>query len=286
MITWLPHPLNGTPFGDLVTLCVLVAAVIWGLSKLSGEVCWIDRYWSTAPPLYALYMAASVSFSNLRLNLMAGLVLLWGVRLTYNFWRKGGFGKDNEDYRWVALRERMTPLQFELFNIGFISYYNSFLVLALCAPMHTAWVYRDAAVGVWEGVMAALFVLLWLGEAVADEQMWRFQQEKKARLARGESIEAPFFWAGLYRYSRHPNYFCEMGQWWVFYGFAIAASGVVWHWTLIGALLLTLMFDGSVRFSEGISSRKYPGYARYQQEVSRLLPGPPRSRPPVSAPED
>ena len=58
-----------------------------------------------------------------------------------------------------------------------------------------------------------LFLLLLLGETVSDEQMWAFQQEKKRKIAAGEAMEQPFFRGGLYRFSRHPNYFCEVDQW-------------------------------------------------------------------------
>jgi steroid 5-alpha reductase family enzyme len=112
---------------------------------------------------------------------------------------------------------------------------------------------------------------------VADEQMWRFQQDKRARTAAGEDGVQGFYREGLYRYSRHPNYFCELGQWWVLYLFAVSAAGVMWSWSILGVILLTLLFDGSVRFGESISLGKYPSYSGYQRTTSRLLPWPPRA---------
>ena len=106
--------------------------------------------------------------------------------------------------------------------------------------------------------------------------MWRFQEAKKVKVARGERVERPFFDRGLYRFSRHPNYFCEIGMWWVFYLFAIGASGVWLQWTLVGAAALQLLFEGSTRLAERISLSKYPSYATYQARVSRLIPWWPR----------
>jgi steroid 5-alpha reductase family enzyme len=222
---------------------------------------WVDRWWSAGPIFFAGYVALYESFSVPRLNLMAGLVLLWGVRLTFNFARKGGFTSGGEDYRWVVLQERLGPVGFQALNITFISPVQCWLSWAFVAPIHTAWEFRGVGLGMLDYVATGLFLLLLLGETISDEQMWVFQQEKKAKRERGEEITEPFFREGLYRFSRHPNYFCEVGQWWVLYLFAVAASGSWLHWTLGGVVALTILFDSSVRFSEGISAGKYPGYA-------------------------
>ena len=268
----IPHPLQGTPFGDMLDACILLAGTAWLLSILTREYSWVDRLWSTAPILYTGYVAYSEDFSNWRLNIMALLVTLWGLRLTFNFARKGGFTSGGEDYRWEILQERLGPVGFQLLNATFVAPFQMLLIWAFTAPIHTAWLNQTTALGWLDGVAAGLFLLLLLGETIADEQMWAFQQNKKERLAKGETITQPFFNRGLYRFSRHPNYFCEMGQWWVFYLFAVAASGQWFHWTGLGLIGLTLLFDGSVRFGESISASKYPQYKEYQASVSRIIP--------------
>ena len=67
------------------------ALLCWVLSILTKEYSWVDRLWSITPALFAVHFAAYVGFTDLRLNLMAGLAVLWGVRLTYNFARKSGY---------------------------------------------------------------------------------------------------------------------------------------------------------------------------------------------------
>lgn len=121
-------------------------------------------------------------------------------------------------------------------------------------------------------LLSLLFLFLLAGETVADEQQWRFHQDRLARRARGEVIETSFLTTGLFRYSRHPNFFCEQGQWWVFYGFGVVASGEWLHWTVVGAAVLTALFHSSTRFTEELSLAKYPSYAAYQARVSRLIP--------------
>ena len=79
-------------------------------------------------------------------------------------------------------------------------------------------------------------------------------------------------------YSRHPNYFCELGMWWVFYLFAVAASGEWVHWTGLGCIGLTLLFIPSLRMTEQLSVAKYPAYRDYQATTSVLIPLPPRGR--------
>ena len=115
-----------------------------------------------------------------------------------------------------------------------------------------------------------------MGESIADRQQWNFQTAKYAAKDRGETVDKEFLTTGLFRFSRHPNFFCEQALWWSFYGFAIAATGQWFHPTIAGAVLLTLLFQGSTWFTERLTLAKYPEYAAYQRTTSRLLPLPPR----------
>ena len=268
------HPLTGTPFGTALDLCLVLAALVWLMTAITRECSWVDRLWSISPPVYCLLVAAAADFDSARLNLMAALVTLWGVRLTFNFARKGGYWKGGEDYRWPVVRERLGPIQFQLLNIVFISFGQMLLIWLFTAPIHQAWVWLDAPLTWLDALAAALFLVLLLGETVADEQMWAFQQDKKRKVASGESVEQPFLRSGLYACSRHPNYFCEIGMWWVFYLFAVAASGQWLHWSGLGFILLTTLMISSTRLGETISLGKYPAYGEYQASTPRLVPLP------------
>lgn len=276
---------NVAPWLQAGWICLALTFVTWLLSVLTREYSWVDRLWSIAPPIYAIHVAAAAGFADARLTIMALLVTAWGARLTFNFARKGGYWRGGEDYRWAILRERMGPALFQLFNATFISPFQMGLVWLMTAPLHVAWLARGRPLGWIDGVAAALFVALLLIETIADEQMWAFQRDRKARLARGEVVDPGFMTRGLYAWSRHPNYFGEIGQWWAFGLFAVAASGTVLTWAWAGAAVLSLLFAGSIRFTEQISASRHPGYAAYQRTTSVLVPWPPRREPaPARAP--
>lgn len=269
---FIDHPLAGTPFGAAFDLAIVLAASCWLLSIITDEYSWTDRVWSIAPAIFCLQVASSVDFSSPRLNLMTLLVCLWAVRLTFNYARKGGYQPGGEDYRWVYLREKAGPFWFQTLNIAFIAPGQLFVIWLFTSPMHHAWTVAEEPLNWLDALAAVLFAMFWIGEAVADQQMWRFQQEKKARQARGESIDRPFVTTGLFRFSRHPNFFCELGMWWVFYLFAIAATGEILNWSGLGFIALTGIFFGSSRMTEAISRSRYPSYLEYQATTPRVIP--------------
>lgn len=254
--------------------CAGFAFLCWLGSVITREYSWVDRLWSIVPPLYVGYFAWAGGFP-MRLVILTALTTLWGARLTFNFARKGGYAKGGEDYRWEELRKGMSPFQFQVFNVFFIAAYQHFLLFLIALP---AW----AAIGggplnALDGVATLGFLGLLVMETVADEQMWRFQGDKKQKRERGEPITEPFLRTGLFRFSRHPNFFAEQGMWWFVYLFGVAAHGQWLHWTVIGPVLLSLLFQGSTSFTEKISVRRYPSYADYQKTTSRLVPLPPRN---------
>ncbi|KAD4059799.1 DUF1295 domain-containing protein [Arthrobacter yangruifuii] len=255
---------------------VATSAGTWLLSLATREYSWTDRIWSLAPLAY-LWVFAAASGGDPRVVLMAVLVTLWGARLTFNFARKGGYAPGGEDYRWGILQSRLRPWQFQVFNLAFISIYQNAIIWFMTLPVVT--VFRNPGpLTFWDWVLAAAFLAALAGETLADQQQWNFQQWKKSQRAAGHTPDPGFLQTGLFRFSRHPNFFFEQAQWWVFYGFAIAATGSWLHWTVLGAVLLTLLFAGSTAFTESISRSRYPAYAGYQKRTSAVIPLPPRFR--------
>lgn len=256
--------------------CAGFAVACQVVSMLTREHSWVDRLWSITPILYVGWFAISVDRVDPRLMLMAALVAAWGVRLTYNFARKGGYHFDGEDYRWPELRRRIGPVGFQFMNATFIAPFQNLLLFLIASPAYAAWRDRGAPLNSYDALAASGFLLFLVGESVADQQQWAFQQDKAARKARGEAVSSEFLDSGLFRYSRHPNFFCEQGIWWTFYLFAVASSGRWLDWPISGAVLLTLLFQGSTWLTEWLTLQKYPEYAAYQSRTSRLLPLPPR----------
>jgi steroid 5-alpha reductase family enzyme len=270
------------PLALVLLVAALTCAFCWIASLITKDTSWVDRIWSIVPAVYVwIFAIASIAdgADAVRLLVMAVLVTAWAARLTFNFARKGGYS-GMEDYRWAILRGRMKPWQFQLFNLFFIVLYQNALLVLITLPAFIAW-QNPAPMNVWDVVFGVVFAGFLVGEFVADQQQWDYHQTKKRA---GGALEPGFVTTGLFAWSRHPNFFFEQAQWWAFYAIgatAAVASGLgFWggalNWTIIGALLLTILFIGSTKFTESISSSKYPAYAEYRRTTSMLVPLPPR----------
>ncbi|MFQ6148729.1 DUF1295 domain-containing protein [Streptomyces seoulensis] len=238
------------------------------------EYSWVDRVWSLVPAGYVAVFAGSSGFCDARLDVMLVLVTLWGARLTFNLARKGGWARGSEDYRTSALRSRMSPRRFQLYNLFFNTVFQHVILLLITLPAWTA-LNERTPFGVADAVAAALFLVCLAGETVADQQQWDFQQWKIQEREAGRNAEPRFLQTGLFRFSRHPNYFFEQTQWWILAAFGVIAAGAV-TWTVLGAALLTALFVGSTVFTEGITLDRYPEYADYQRRTSMVVPWIPR----------
>lgn len=269
------------PLLIVLAIAGAVSAFCWIASLVTKDTSWVDRLWSIVPAVYVWVFAIAAIVAGedaARLLIMAVLVTAWGARLTFNFARKGGY-TGMEDYRWAILRGRMSKGQFQLFNLFFIVIYQNALLVLISLPALVAW-QHSSPLTAWDAVFAVLFVAFLVGEFVADQQQWDFHRAKSAA---GGTLEPGFVTTGLWHYSRHPNFFFEQAQWWVFYAFgATAAAGLgLWggilNWTIVGAALLTVLFIGSTVFTESITASKYPAYVDYQRRTSMLVPLPPRT---------
>ena len=249
----------------VITVASVITFLAWTRSVQTGDTSQVDRLWSIVPELYVIIFAAFAHFQNGILNMMAIFTTLWGARLTFNFARKGGYSGE-EDYRWEILRRRMSKVQFQIFNILFISIYQNILLLLIALPAYFVYshTYKSNLLAI---VFSALFLLALFGETIADQQQWNFYENRKA----GKTSKG-FNDAGLFSISRHPNFFFEQCQWWLLYLIGGTVTGHYLNWTILGPFLLTTLFLGSTSFTESISSKKYPEYATYQSRVPALLP--------------
>ena len=259
-----------------ITIITMLSAVLSLLfSGFTQDYSWTDRLWSVSPVGYALIYASHQGFAP-AIMFPTLLICLWGLRLTFNFARRGGY-RDTEDYRWSILRERIgNPILWTLFNILFIAFYQQILFILFTLPLNL--IPSDSPLSpltVFYGLAALLFLIL---ETTADEQQYRFQQAKhgyKTRDKRYEQeYEKGFRMSGLFSLSRHPAYLGELGFWWFIYLTASSFTTGYVNYTLIGPLLLTLLFIGSTRFTEGITASRYEEYREYQREVWPILPRP------------
>ena len=271
----------------LLIICGSSALYCFVVGELARNNSQMDKLWSLLPITYT-WVIAGMGGMNPRLAIIAVLVTLWGIRLTFNFARKGAysikFWSGEEDYRWQVLRQKKglnkRPV-WALFDLFFISIYQNALVLAICLPALVC-MGSDAPIGVMDYVAIGLTLTALLIEVIADEQQMAFHTTKKKLLAEGKKLEElpdpfnkGFNTTGLWARSRHPNYFGEQAFWICLYLFAIAAGAAkynVFNWTMVGPLLLIFLFLGSSAFGEGVSNSKYPEYQLYLKTVHKYLP--------------
>jgi len=267
------------PLVACVAITLLVSLLCILVDLYTKNVSQVDRLWSILPVVYALtyFWKASVDgHAHSRLSVMMFLVVIWGTRLSYNLYRKGGYNLSSEDYRYEVIRKKIgSGTIFIMFDVFFICIFQPFLILAFTLPIDIAYRSRSPF-NFLDGIACMLMALFVLGETVADRQQWQFQLRKRAFLngqAKGNAdCKNGFYTHGLFQFSRHPNFFCEISTWWSFYLFSVAASGQLINWTVWGAVALTFLFQGSTFLTEQISLSKYPKYALYKQTTSRLIP--------------
>lgn len=280
--------LNALQIETLKTIGIVAgcsALLCFTLGEITRNNSQVDKIWSLLPMVYCWIIAAKGGMHP-RLVVMAVLATLWGLRLTYNFARKGAyklrFWEGEEDYRWEKVRalpflqNRGVWMAFDLF---FISGYQNALILMLTFPALVS-MGSSAPFGVMDAVAAVLMFGFILYETIADEQQWAFQTKKWSMIKSGKKLEelpAPynkgFNTIGLWSVSRHPNYMAEQAIWVSLYLFSIGAGVGIINWSIIGALLLIVLFTASTNLVEGISSDKYPDYTNYCKKVNKFFPG-------------
>lgn len=252
----------------LIAAAAFVAAYMvsfWIASLIKRNASIVDIGWGPGFAGIALIAAAvGDGWAGRRLLLLA-LTALWGLRLgAYLFWRNHG---QPEDYRYVAMRrhhgERFPWVSlYTVFALqGAIMWVVSLPVqVAAAAPVPAHWTLLD-------GLGALLWCLGFFFEAVGDAQLARFKADSANR---GKVMDR-----GLWRYTRHPNYFGDFCVWWGLYLVALSAPGT-W-WTAVGPALMAFMLmrvSGVPMLERSIAKRR-PDYEEYARRTSSFFPLPP-----------
>ncbi|KAJ2160734.1 hypothetical protein GGF46_002035 [Coemansia sp. RSA 552] len=246
----------------------------------------VDRLWPLFPVGLVVQWASEGSggFSSKAIVAMV-LVTAWGVRLCGNSVRRGDYALGAEDYRWAVVRDRMRAwvpacvmsVVWEVFNLGFVSLAELALLYQISVPVRRLAEYGgDDAWTVPELLLVVLMAALLTGETVADAQQQAFQERKRRGAADAETT-AGFVHSGLWRFSRHPNVFCELAFWSTLGVFCAVATGTgvasaAGACLLSGSGFLAALLCASVQLTESISQAKYPLYRAYQLRTSRLVP--------------
>jgi steroid 5-alpha reductase family enzyme len=242
---------------------VLLMVLAWLLSLKLRNVSIVDILWSLMFLLAAGCYASQRQAHSARSVLVLVLVTLWAARLAiYIGWRNHGHG---EDRRYQDIRQRNNP-GFEWKSLYLVFGLQALLAWFISLPLLAA-VHSGTPLGLLDAAGALLWLLGFGFEAVGDAQLARFKADPAHR---GQVMDQ-----GLWRYTRHPNYFGEFCLWWGFYLMAVAAGG--W-WSLPAPLLMSLLLlkvSGVKLLEQDIAERR-PGYRDYVQRTSAFIPRPPR----------
>jgi steroid 5-alpha reductase family enzyme len=247
-----------------VAVAVLMCA-LWLVSVRLRDASIVDPAWGPMFGVVAVVAALAGDGASARRWLLAGLTLVWGLRLgSYLLRRK--LSERAEDRRYARMR-RAKGDRFVRWSLGAIFGLQGLLVLVVSLPIQVASV-RDAGVGAAVIPGVVLFAVGLAFEAIGDEQLRRFKSDPDNR---GQVMDR-----GLWRYTRHPNYFGDVCVWWGLWLVALPAGGT-W-WTAIGPAVMTFLLvrvSGKAMLERDIGKRR-PGYAEYIARTSGFVPLPPR----------
>lgn len=245
------------------TATLAVMGVAWCISVLVRNTGVVDVAWGIAVAAAGLTWLLAHPESGTRGALAATLTVIWAARLSLHLlWRAWG---RPEDRRYQVIRARNQP-HFAFKSLYLVFGLQAFLAWLVAMPLLGA-ALSDAPLGRLDRLGTFLWAVGFAFEAIADAQMARFQRQPAAE--RGVMDQ------GLWRYSRHPNYFGEFLLWW---GLGlIALSGGAW-WALAGPALLTffLLRVSGVALTEKDIAERRPAYRDYMLRTSAFFPRLPR----------
>jgi steroid 5-alpha reductase family enzyme len=244
---------------------VVLMVVLWLVSIRLRDVSIVDPAWGPAFVLVALAGVRSGRGDSGRRWLLFALVAAWGLRLGWHLLRRK-LGDPTEDRRYAAMRERQGQ-RFVAWSLVMIFGVQGLLVLVVSLPVQVT-AGRPAALtaAVIPGLL--VFVVGLIFETVGDEQLRRFKADAANR---GQVMDR-----GLWRYTRHPNYFGDFCVWWGLWLIVLPAGGT-W-WTLIGPVVMSVLLirvSGAALLERNISQRR-PAYADYIRRTSAFVPWPPK----------
>ena len=247
---------------------LLATVVVFAFSRAYRNSSFYDAYWSVLPPflMVAWWLRSSTPADDVRAWLALAVILIWAVRLTGN-WAYGWPGLQHEDWRYPMLKEKSGRLE-SVVDLMAIHVFPTLQVYAGMLPVYVLLTHHDRAAG-W---LDAAAVVVGLGavalEFVADAQMHRFARTKQP----GQVIDV-----GVWRWSRHPNYFGEFSFWLALAVFGLAAAPHTWWWIFVGAVLMFALFEfASIPMMEQRSLERRPSYQDVIDRVPRFVPRPPR----------
>lgn len=237
--------------------------LVWLVSVILRDVSIVDVFWGLGFVVIAFLTFFLTGESTSRKVLLLALTSVWGGRLaTYLAWRKCG---TPEDYRYRAMRESIGP-RFWLVSLVVVFGLQGLIMNVVALPVVAGQLERSPMSG-WTVLGVGLWTVGLLFETIGDYQLARFKADPNNR---GKVMDR-----GLWRYTRHPNYFGDFLVWW---GVYFAALGESTWWTALGPLVMSFLLIrvSGVALLERSLQHSKEGYADYIARTSAFFPWPPR----------
>lgn len=239
---------------------VAATIVVWLFGVILSNSSVYDPYWSIAPIVIVVFWLfirdTALSVADV---LLLVAVALWGTRLTLN-WAIGWQGMHQIDWRYDMLKMK-SPKIWQLTNFGGINLMPTVIVYLALVPAYYQ-IFKNTTNNIFMYIGFLVCIISAVIQLIADKQM-----KVHRTLDTSSHIDS-----GLWKYSRHPNYFGEVSFWW---GIFIMQLGVVpnIYLSIVGAVAMTLLFVFiSIPMMEKHVVQKRPSYAEYQSQVSMLVP--------------
>jgi steroid 5-alpha reductase family enzyme len=249
-----------------LALVVTGMTVLWIVSVRIRDVSIVDIAWGAAGSAMALTTFFLAGGALPRRILLTAMTVLWGVRLALHIGgRKRGNG---EDFRYAAMRAEHGEAfpRRSLFTVFLL---QALLIWAIAMPVQVGqFAPEPPGLTFLDFLGAAVWILGFAFEAVADRQLRAFLADSANQ---GKVMDR-----GLWRYSRHPNYFGDSLIWW---GIFLVAAATPWGWaTFFSPVLMTffLMKVSGVPLLEAALAQRRRGYREYMERTSPFVPWPPR----------
>jgi steroid 5-alpha reductase family enzyme len=245
----------------------LLMVLTWIGSVVQKDASLVDRVWGLAFVVLAWTYAAAADLWSTRTWLVLLLVTVWGVRLSvFITWRNWGHG---EDARYAAMRAKR-PGTFTNRSLVSVFLLQAVLAWLISVPLLGAIALDGGPLGVLDALAVAVWTVGFVFEAGGDAQLARFLADPANR---GKVMDR-----GLWRYTRHPNYFGDTMVWWSFLLLALAVGA--W-WGAFGTVLMTLLIVkvSGVALTErrmGRPAKAREGYDEYVRRTNAFIPGPRR----------
>jgi steroid 5-alpha reductase family enzyme len=256
------------PYFTALLVILGVGIFSWLASVIKKDVSFVDSLWSLFFLIAAIVFATEAPDLSPRGMLVLALVAIWALRLSiYITARNWG---ESEDYRYQAIRANNEP-GFAFKSLYIVFGLQGLLAWLVALPLLPA-ITSDAALNPIDAAAALLWLVGFVFEAGGDYQLAKF---KALPDSQGDVLKT-----GLWRFTRHPNYFGDFCIWWSFFLFAVAAGG--W-WTIASPVLMSVLLlkvSGVAMLERTISERR-PEYADYIRNTNAFFPGPPRTGPAI-----